>query len=72
MAGRIRTVLEMIKFEHSVFALPFALIPLLLLTGNRKVMGEFINRPTTHWLGWLTVSIVIGLNLFLLWQTFTA
>jgi len=25
MAGRIRTVLEMIKFEHSVFALPFAL-----------------------------------------------
>jgi manganese transport protein len=53
------------------FALPFALIPLLLLTGNRKVMGDFINRTTTHWLGWLTVSIVIGLNLFLLWQTFT-
>ncbi len=52
------------------FALPFALIPLLLLTGNRKVMGEFINRPITHSLGWLTVSIVIGLNLFLLWQTF--
>jgi len=25
MAGRIKTVLEMIKFEHSVFALPFAL-----------------------------------------------
>ena len=53
------------------FALPFALIPLLILTGNRKVMGDFINRTTTHWLGWLTVSIVIGLNLFLLWQTFT-
>jgi manganese transport protein len=33
-------------------------------------MGEFINRPITHSLGWLTVSIVIGLNLFLLWQTF--
>jgi 4-hydroxybenzoate polyprenyltransferase len=28
--GRIRTVLEMIKFEHSVFALPFALIGALL------------------------------------------
>jgi manganese transport protein len=54
------------------FALPFALVPLLLLTGNRKIMGEFINRPITHSLGWLTVSIVIGLNLFLLWQTFTA
>lgn len=54
------------------FTLPFALIPLLMLTGNRKVMGDFINRTTTHWLGWLTVTIVIGLNLFLLWQTFTA
>ncbi|HEX3471730.1 MAG TPA: Nramp family divalent metal transporter [Silvibacterium sp.] len=52
------------------FALPFALIPLLLLTGNRKVMGEFVNQRTTHGLGWLTVSIVVGLNLFLLWQTF--
>jgi 4-hydroxybenzoate polyprenyltransferase len=30
MAGRIRTVLEMIKFEHSVFALPFALVGALL------------------------------------------
>jgi len=30
MAGRIRTVLEMIKFEHSLFALPFALTGALL------------------------------------------
>jgi 4-hydroxybenzoate polyprenyltransferase len=30
MAGRIKTVLEMIKFEHSVFALPFALTGALL------------------------------------------
>jgi manganese transport protein len=50
------------------FALPFALIPLLLLTGNRKVMGAFVNQRTTHWLGWLTVVVVIALNLFLLWQ----
>ena len=32
MAGRIRTVLEMIKFEHSIFALPFALTGALLAT----------------------------------------
>jgi len=30
MSNRIRTVLEMIKFEHSVFALPFALTGALL------------------------------------------
>jgi len=29
-ARRIRTVLEMIKFEHSIFALPFALTGALL------------------------------------------
>jgi 4-hydroxybenzoate polyprenyltransferase len=39
MSGRIRTVLEMIKFEHSVFALPFALVGALLAA-----------RATTH--GW--------------------
>ncbi len=39
MASRIRTVLEMIKFEHSVFALPFALVGALLAA-----------RATTH--GW--------------------
>ena len=30
MAGRVKTVLEMIKFEHSLFALPFALTGALL------------------------------------------
>ncbi|MGC2162190.1 MAG: divalent metal cation transporter, partial [Silvibacterium sp.] len=53
------------------FALPFALVPLLLLTGKREVMKQFTNSRLTHWLGWLTVSIIIALNLFLLWQTFT-
>jgi 4-hydroxybenzoate polyprenyltransferase len=42
MPGRIRTVLEMIKFEHSVFALPFALVGALLAA-----------RATTH--GWPTL-----------------
>ncbi len=54
------------------FTLPFALIPLLLLTGNRRIIGDFSNQRFTHILGWLTVSIVVVLNLFLLWQTFTS
>jgi manganese transport protein len=54
------------------FALPFALIPLLMLTGNREVMGAFTNRRVTAWLGWLTVMVIIALNLFLLWQTIAA
>src|SRR5215469_7509593 len=43
MINRIRTVLEMIKFEHSVFALPFALTGALLAA-----------RATHH--GWPTFS----------------
>ncbi|HET8638107.1 MAG TPA: Nramp family divalent metal transporter [Acidobacteriaceae bacterium] len=50
------------------FALPFALVPLIVLTGNRDVMKQFVNSRLTHALGWLTVSIIIALNVFLLWQ----
>jgi 4-hydroxybenzoate polyprenyltransferase len=46
MASRIRTVLEMIKFEHSVFALPFALTGALLAA-----------RATRH--GWPTLRQVL-------------
>jgi 4-hydroxybenzoate polyprenyltransferase len=46
MAGRVRTVLEMIKFEHSVFALPFALVGALLAA-----------RVTTH--GWPSLRQIL-------------
>jgi len=46
MASRIRTVLEMIKFEHSVFALPFALTGALLAA-----------RATRH--GWPSLGQVL-------------
>jgi manganese transport protein len=53
------------------FALPFALIPLLMLTGRGEVMKQFVNNRVTHLLGWLTVSVIIVLNVLLLWQIFT-
>jgi manganese transport protein len=51
------------------FTLPFALVPLLILSGRRKVMREFTNGRTTQSLGWLTVAIILALNVILLWQT---
>jgi manganese transport protein len=51
------------------FTLPFALIPLMILTGNKKVMSHFTNGRTTNFLGWLTVAIIISLNGLLIWQT---
>ena len=52
MKGRIRTVLEMIKFEHSVFALPFALVGALLAA---RAGGGL---PTWRQILWIVVAMV--------------
>jgi manganese transport protein len=52
------------------FTLPFALVPLLILSGRRHVMHEFTNGRVTQSLGWITVMIILSLNVILLWQTF--
>ncbi len=44
------------------FALPFALVPLLLLTSRHQVMHTFASRRGTRMAGWAVVSIVIALN----------
>jgi len=53
MAGRIRTILEMIKFEHSVFALPFALTG-ALLAARAKQHGW----PTLRQILWIVIAMV--------------
>ena len=51
--------------------IPFALVPLVLLTSSRTIMGDHVNaRPTTA-AAWLVAAIVIALNVSLLWLTFT-
>lgn len=53
MGGRLRTVLEMIKFEHSVFALPFALTGALLAA--RATLHAW---PTLRQFAWIIVAMV--------------
>jgi 4-hydroxybenzoate polyprenyltransferase len=53
MANRVRTVLEMIKFEHSVFALPFALTG-ALLAARSTAHGW----PTLRQILWIVVAMV--------------
>ena len=50
------------------FTLPFALIPLLILTNRTTVMGEFASAPRTRIAGWLSASIILALNAVLLVQ----
>jgi manganese transport protein len=52
------------------FGIPFALVPLVLLTADDGVMGDLANRRATTALGCLVGALVIGLNCFLLARTF--
>ena len=49
--------------------LSFAVVPLVMFTGNRKYMGEFVNGPWLQRLAWLTAFVIAGLNAWLLIQT---
>ena len=54
--GRVRTVLEMIKFEHSVFALPFALTGALLAA--RATHQPPHGWPSVQQVFWIVVAMV--------------
>lgn len=51
------------------FGIPFALVPLVLLTRRHEVMGELVNRPLTTAVAGITAAIIVALNAFLLYQT---
>lgn len=51
------------------FGIPFALIPLLRLTGDRAIMGEQANGRMVRWLLTIVVVLVISLNVALILLT---
>ena len=48
------------------FGIPFALIPLVLFTANRKLMGSLVNRPLTSVAACLVTAVIVILNVYLL------
>ena len=50
--------------------LPLTIVPLLLLARRRDVMGDMRLHSLGSSVGWLIATVIIGLNLFLLYQTF--
>ncbi|WP_319420730.1 Nramp family divalent metal transporter [Pleurocapsa sp. FMAR1] len=50
--------------------LSFAVIPLVMFTSDRRLMGEFVNPRWLKILAGAVATIIVGLNLWLLWQTF--
>jgi manganese transport protein len=49
--------------------LSFAVVPLVMFTGKRKYMGEFVNGPWLQRLAWVTAFVIASLNGWLLIQT---
>jgi manganese transport protein len=50
--------------------LSFAVFPLVMFTGSRKKMGEFVNGPWLKALAWSIAILIAGLNGWLLVLTF--
>ena len=50
------------------FGLPFALVPLVLFTSRRTLMGGLVNRAGTTALAAALTAVIIALNLFLLYR----
>ncbi|MDE0546512.1 Nramp family divalent metal transporter [Microbacterium sp. C7(2022)] len=53
------------------FGIPFALVPLVAVTANREVLGEFRNRLMTTLAGVAASIFLIALNAILLWLVLT-
>jgi manganese transport protein len=52
------------------FGLPFAIIPLVMFTSRRSLMGVLTNRRFTTILAWMSAGLVVVLNIYLLYTTF--
>jgi manganese transport protein len=50
--------------------LSFAVIPLVMFTSDRCLMGEFVNPKWLKVVAWAIASIIVALNGWLLLQTF--
>jgi manganese transport protein len=48
------------------FGIPFALVPLVFFTRDRRIMGELANRGVTNAAAIAVTAVIVGLNLYLL------
>ncbi len=51
------------------FGLPFAIVPLVLFTASRRVMGPMVNRLLTTVLTSGCAALIVALNIYLIYQT---
>lgn len=63
---------RLLLFSQVVLSLQlsFAVVPLVMFTSDRRLMGEFVNPRWLKLLSWAVATVIIGLNGWLLLQTF--
>ena len=61
---------ELLVFSQVVLSmqLSFAVIPLVLFTGDKQKMGKFANSSLLQGTVWVITAIILGLNMYLLGQ----
>ncbi|MEK5307207.1 Nramp family divalent metal transporter [Bacillus sp. FSL M8-0326] len=52
------------------FGIAFALIPLILFTSKKRIMGDLMNARWVTGISWVIAALVVALNLFLIVDTF--
>jgi manganese transport protein len=50
------------------FGIPFALIPLVVFTGRRSVMGAEVNGPLLRAISYVVAAAITAMNVFLIVQ----
>jgi manganese transport protein len=50
------------------FGIPFALLPLVVLTGRRDVMGAQVNKRLTSVMAYLVGGGITAMNVFLIFE----
>jgi manganese transport protein len=53
------------------FVLPLPVITLIMFTRRRDIMGTLVNKPITTWTAIACSVVILGLNLWLLYATFS-
>ena len=51
------------------FALPFAIVPLVVFSSRKGLMGPLVNRPATTAVAVGIATLILALNVYLLWET---
>ncbi|MCE7065441.1 Nramp family divalent metal transporter [Dyadobacter sp. CY326] len=64
---------DLLVFSQVILSLQlsFAVVPLVFFTSNSDIMGRFANSRLLNILAWVITLVIISLNLFLLWKTFS-